>query len=361
MPHTTKHAARLMSELEPYLPDRAEQVLERSGYWDPGVFERYVERCEDTIFHDPPFGLKLAKVAPRYARTIPEEDSAEGRREARGRRVQAHALLGAANRALGRFARAEAAYQPALRICRRGVPAAARADLYLKLAGLRSSQKRFETAKQLIDGALQIYEAKGDQSGRILALAVRGTVYVMDQRFPEAVALLSELLGKYRLAPRVDYSVIFNLANAVTETDDPENLDTALLHLQRAKQLSGPRRTVKKGKLFCIEAKIHMRQDPKRGENLWKRALETFRRFEAVYEVALVGLELAALYRFQRRWPELEELASEIYQQFRELREDTETVAALRLWLDAIEARTLSEELLLEVRTQIEARMPRVI
>ncbi len=362
MAHTAKHAARLISELEPCLPDGAERLLERPSYWDPGVFERFVERCESAIFHDPPFGLKLAVVAPRYARAIPAEDSATGRRETWGRLVRAYALLGSANRALGRFARAEIAYQQALRICRkRSVPAAAKADLYLKLAGLRACQRRFDEALQLVSDALEEYRTTGDSPGQALTLAVRGAIYVMARRLPEAVELLSEILGKYKLAPRVEYSVIGNLANAVAETDDPRNLKTAQAHLYRAQQLSGPRRTVKKAKLYWIEAKILMRHDPRRGESLWLKSLDTFKRFQAAYEIALVGLDIAALYRFQNRWPELEELASDVYEQFRKLRDDTESLAALKLWLDAVEARTLTEELLADVKAQIEARMPRVI
>ncbi len=350
-----------MSELEPLLPEGAERVLERPGYWDPGVFERFVERCEDAIFHDPPLGLKLAEVAPRYARAVPERQNPAGRKESYGRLIRAYALLGSANRAVGHFKLAEAAYQKALEISRKKrVPATARADLYLKLAGLRAWQKRFNEALQLTEHAFKLFQSEEDLQGEALALAVRGAVYSLAHRLPESIEVLSKILSKYKLTPRVEYSVIGNLANAVTEADDPTNLKTAQAHLYRAQQLSGPRRTVKKAKLYWIEAKILMRQDPKRGENRLKKALATFKKFRAVYEIALVGLDLAALYRFQKRWPELEELASEIYTQFLNLREDTETLAALRLWLDAVEARTLTEELLAEVKTQIESRMPRV-
>lgn len=362
MPHTLKHARRLMGELEPYLPDGADRVLERASYWDSAVCDLYLERCEDAVFHDPPSGLKLAQMAPRYVRTLPVDDSPDGRREQNGRLVQAYSLLGAAHRATGNYGGAERAYQQALRICnRRKVPDHVLADLYCKLATLRACQKRFKEALQLAASAFDLSDAECDQQGKAQALATRGAVYAQAGRFPEAATLLSEVLGSYKLWPRVEYSVIGNLALAVCKTEDPQSLERAQAHLRKAQQLSGPRRTVKKAKLYCIEANILMREDPKRAESRFKKALATFRRFEAVYEVALVGLELAALYRFQRRWPELEAMASEIYEQFCELREDTEALAALKLWLEAVEARTLTEELIADVKARLQAVKPRVI
>ena len=51
----------------------------------------------------------------------------------------------------------------------------------------------------------------------------------------------------------------------------------------------------------------------------------------------------------------------EIYEQFRERRDDTEALAALKLWLDAVQARTLTEELIADLKERIEAVKPRVI
>ncbi len=62
--------------------------------------------------------------------------------------------------------------------------------------------------------------------------------------------------------------------------------------------------------------------------------------------------------RFQKRWPELEELAADTCARFREIREDKEALAALKLWLEAAEARSLSEELLAEVKERVKARRP---
>lgn len=87
--------------------------------------------------------------------------------------------------------------------------------------------------------------------------------------------------------------------------------------------------------------------------------MDGFLKFEAPYESALVSLDLSALLRFERRWAELEELTDETYGRFRELREDTEALASLRLWIEAAQMRTLTEELISEVKEKIEAQMRR--
>ncbi len=50
-------------------------------------------------------------------------------------------------------------------------------------------------------------------------------------------------------------------------------------------------------------------------------------------------------------------VVADAYRRFRELGEDEEAVAALKLWLEAAQARTLSEELIVEVKEKVEGRM----
>ncbi len=96
-----------------------------------------------------------------------------------------------------------------------------------------------------------------------------------------------------------------------------------------------------------------------RGELRLRKALAGFLKFQVPYEIALVTLDLSALLRFQKRWAELEELSADTFRRFQELREDAEALAALKLWLDAVRSRSLSEELISEVKTALEVRMRR--
>ncbi len=72
-----------------------------------------------------------------------------------------------------------------------------------------------------------------------------------------------------------------------------------------------------------------------------------------------MSLDLAALYRHARLWKELEALAADTFGRFRELCGDFEAIAALGLWVDAVEARRGVKAAITAAREKIEARMGR--
>ncbi len=362
MAHTEKHARRLLSELEPHLPGEAERVLESRSYWDPGFYDLFLEYTEELIFRDPQAGLEVARNAVRLAHTLAEGDTPESRKAHQTRLVRAFGVLGSAYRAAGHPNTAEEQFRAALRLCRNsGFPASVQADLYWRLAVLRAYQKRFDEALKLAADSLKLFRAEGDHCGEGIALTTSGTILAIARRFSQAVSTLSETLGTYKLPPRAEYSATQNLGGALSQADNPD-LDTALNHLHRAKQMLGPRRSVQKSKLHWIEGMIFLRRGSafiERGEQRLRKALMGFLKFQVPYEIALVSLDLSTLLRFQKRWFELEELAADTYLRFQELREDAEALAALGLWHDAVQSRSLSEELISEVKATLEARMRR--
>ena len=360
MPHTQNHAQRLLRELEPLLPDGAEQVLNRPSYWDTGFCDLFFERTKELIFCDPQAGVTLAMVAPRLALAIPEEEGPCKRTEHRKRLVKAYGLLGTALRTAGCPQQAEGLFRTALRICdKERIAGECRAELYRRWAQLRSRQKRFSEAMELLDRGTRLSEIAGNEVGVGVALAIRGAVYAQARQFPEAVTALSEALGQYKLAPRIEFSATHNLAYAVSEATYPD-LDSASRHLRRARQLLGPRKSVQKCKLYWVEGLIFIRRGrTDRAERLFRKAREGFLKFEAPYDIALVSLDLSALLRFERRWTVLEELTADTYRRFRELREDTEAMASLKLWIESAQNRALTEELISAVKTTIEQRMRR--
>ncbi len=362
MAHTQKHARRLFSELEPQLPGGVERALESRSYWDPGFFGLFLEYTEELIFREPQAGLEVAQVAIRLVHSLPEGQTPKSRREHRTRLVRAYAVVGSACRVTRRLDSAEEQFRTAARLCRgAGVPRAARAELCWRRAELCADQKRYDEALKLTSDALRLYRAAGDLQGAGVALAIRGMVYALDRCFAEAVATLSEALGTYRLPPRAEYSATHNLGCALSEADNPD-LALAENHLHRAKQMLGPRRSVQKSRLHWLEGMIFLRRGSafvERGEQRLRKALAGFLKFQVPYEIALVSLDLSALLRFQKRWLELEELAADTCRRFQELREDGEALAALKLWLDAVRSRSLSEELISEVKSTLEGRMRR--
>lgn len=362
MAHTLKHARRLLSELEPHLPSGAERVLESRSYWDPGFFDLFLEYTEELIFREPQAGLEVAQVALRLVHTLPDGPTPKSRRVHQTRMVRAYAVTGSASRVTRCLDSAEELFRKAAGFCRgAGAPRIAQAELCWRRAELRADQKRYGEALKLTRDSSRLYRAEGHLQGLGIALAIRGMVYALNRRFAEAVSTLSKALGTYKLPPRAEYSATHNLGCALAEADNPD-LAMAERHLHRARQMLGPRRSVQKSRLYWIEGMIFLRRGSafiERGEQRLLRALTGFLKFQVPYEIALVSLDLSTLLRFQKRWPELEELAAATYRGFRKLREDSQALAALKLWLDASRSRSLSEELIFEVKTTLEARMRR--
>ena len=348
-----------MRELEPRLPGAAEIVLARPKYWDPGFAELFFEYTEELIFHDPQASLGVARVARRLAHVMPEGGTARARSIGRERLVKGHSLVGSAYRATGRLVEAEHSYRRALRLCGKpGVSPVCRAELFLRVAVLRAFQKRFEQALRCARDAETVFRTSEDAHWLGRALATRGVIYVLADRFPEAVAVLSEALGSYKLCRRFEYSSTLNLARAVSESDDPKGLEEALLQLRRARKLAGPRRSVHKSVFYWIEGRIHVRRgSTERAERCYKKALQGFVKFQTPYQIALTSLDLSSLYRFSKRWAELEELAADTYRRFRELQEDAEALAALQLWLEGARKRSLTVEMISELKIGFAERM----
>ncbi len=361
MPHTPDHARRLLRELEPHLPKAARQVLESDRYHDPGFCDRFLAYTEDLIFRQPAAGLEVARVTPRLARIILLNEGDLDRRRNLARVVKAQGLVGAAYRSVGRPDEAERRYREALRICdREQVSPLCRGELYLRWATLRTRQKRFAEAAGFVDQALEIFKSEGSERWIGTALATRGIVVAATGRSAEAAALLSQVLGRHRLTPRVEFSATCNLARSVLELEDPDALDAVLEHSGKARRLAGPRQSIQKSRLYWTEGTVCIRRGrTDDGERRYRKALAGFRKFGAVYEAALVALDLSKLLRFAGRWPELEELAAETFAQFQSMSDDVEALAALQLWLDASRERELSEDLLSDVKTRLEARARR--
>ncbi len=361
MAHTSDHARRLLRELEPLLPGAAWQVLERECYHDPGFCDRFLAYTEDLIFREPTPGLEVARVTPRLARIILAKEGPKARPSNLARLVRALGLVGTAYRFVGWPDEVERRYREALRICdSERVPPLCRAELCLRWATLRIRQKRFAEASRFIDDALAICEAEKSEEWTGTALAMRGTMLAGDGQFSEATAVLSQVLGRYKLTPRVEFSATGNLAYAILCLDDPAALDAVLEHSMRARRLAGPRQSVQKSRLYWTEGTACIRRGrTDDGERRYRKALAGFRKFGAVYEAALVALDLSKLLRFAGRWLELEELAAETFAQFQTLSDDAEALAALKLWLDASRERKLTEDLLSDVKARLEARARR--
>ncbi len=358
MPHTRKHARRLLSELD--LPAEAHKVLQDPRYWDPGFCTLFLDHCDEVIFHDRHAGLATARVAPDLALLVPEGTHPTERRVHRERLVRAYATLGGAYRAVGQPRRANEPYRLALKLAE-AISPAARADLLQRLAALRACQGRYDEAIALAKQAAATFRSLKLFDRLACALAAQAFAYVEARRFDEALAVASEALcySNPKINPRVHYSATHNFAYAAVHSNDLDKIRAAQAKIREARRLlRSHRRSIPKFKLYWVEGILVQKLFAwRRAERLFVKARNGFLGLDAPYEIALTSLDLSLLLSYDRRWAELKTLAAETFTRFKELAEDRAAIAALSLWQQAVEQESLERELLLKVRETIIARM----
>ncbi len=355
MPYSKKHAKRLLRELD--LPSGVAHVLRHPSYWDPGFVTLFLDRCDHEIFHDPQTGLALARVAPDLALLVPEGTTPDEHRIHRERLVRAYATLGGAYRAVGRPDDGNEPYRRALKLSSTISPLA-QADLYQRLAALRAYQKRFDDATMLLEKAIGVFREHERYDELGCAFAVLSFAHIEAERYSETLKAASEALcyTDPKKNERVHYSALHNFICAAIRSTDLEALGAAWPKIREARRLiRRHRRSLPKLKLYWVEGlllhKLHL---TKRAEQLYEKARKGFVELDAVYEIALVDLSLSTLYCVEGRWDELERLSRETLERFTALSHtDSETIAALELWVRSTEAHTLTPLVAIAIRDTV--------
>jgi len=179
--------------------------------------------------------------------------------------------------------------------------------------------------------------------------------------FGKALSILDPRKDASGETERVRYAAVHNMLWTILQTPSLEALGDARFYLRYAHKLvPAHRRCLPRYQLYWIEGMILIRLGSgRRGERLLHRAQAGCREVGACFEMALIGLSISELYRDEGRWTELEELAAETFSQFKVLSADAEAIAALKLWKDAVDERSLADELLGKVAKKLSARMRR--
>ena len=362
MPHSEGWARRLLRELRD--PDT---VLSRARtYADPVFLQLFFSWLDERIYRDPHAALKWAKIAPDLALLVPKDDSPEGRREHCDRAVKAWAILGSAYRASGRPSEAEEPYSQALNlISSESISTLIQADTGRRLSYLRACQGRHDEALELATEAADSLRDLGNGRALARALIAKGYALFGLRKYSEALVCFGDALvaaGKpdKRAAEdlRLHSSICHNLAVAVSVTR-PGDQSAALSYIRKARALvKGGRRFVPRYRLLWVEGLVWSALGyHARAETAYKIAREGFVALKMPFEIALVSLDLGAIYAEHSEWDKLIPLAVETFQRFRVLAADTEAIAALSLWADAVKARKLTDEITTRARQKIEARI----
>ena len=361
MAHKEAYAKRLLREL----PDDPAVLLKRyKTYADPTFIGLFLPALDDVLFDDPQAALKWATIMPELALLVGEEGGPGDRREHHNRLVRAWAISGGAQLACGRFAAADEAFDQALKLIdSEEIAPLICSEVDRRRSYLRACQRRFGEALELARSSVS-RAPKGDREAQALAVICRGYSLASLGRFAQAIKDFGDALKlidpkQSPAAERMHLAAITNMAYAVSSSSHYFDQLTARDHVLRARELvKGGRRFVPRYRLLWLEGLICLRLDfYKRARKAFQIALEGFEALNLPFEIALVALDLGQLHALLGEWDKLEPLACATFERFRVLAADTEAIAALSQWADAVKARTLEDEITAKARRLVEARV----
>jgi tetratricopeptide (TPR) repeat protein len=296
----------------------------------PDLVKLLIDRSHSVRYQDPAEMLHLADLARLAAEACSTEAAGSEPRRA-DLCAQSWRQYGNALRVLGRLREAEEALAVAQQHCDRGTrDPLLRARLLTQTASLRYFQRRFDEAIALAEDAGQIYRELGETrlfASNLVNRAI-ATLYAGD---PEtAVRQLNRAIPL--LDPEEDQHVLLaachNLVRCYIDLGRPEQAlsiysETRDLYQRFADPLIRLRASWQEGQL--LRDLGHLRA----AEATLIQARQGFVDRELHYEVALVALDLAAVYVKLRAETELKQTVAETVPIFRALGVDREVLASL--------------------------------
>ncbi len=323
-----------------------ERVLRLEKYWTEAVFPCYLELVGDAVYENPKEGLVWARVSLSLAALI----DAPGRRR---RLAQSYAALGSAERATGDLDAAEESLRLASRHADQ-LNDQEQANIWRRLAALRWVQGRREEAHELIERAVTVYRTAGDRQCLCHALQKRGIQsFLMGQR--DALGDLTEALELAEPRARTARAAVHNLATALAlGVHTPDALGDALRHIRQQRRISRLR-SVPGVKLLWLEGLLLAKMwGTRRAEVVLAKARDRLAKLGAAHSAVLVGLDLAAL-----GLEDSHTLAAETMALAERLGLEGEALAALKLWVDAVQGGQAEHEALTAARRTLDVHARR--
>lgn len=318
------------------------------------LLEAFLAASHEMRYRDPRAMLELAEAAASVAFSLRRPEVAKGKTKTQVADLQVRALgeLANAYRLTDRFESADEMVTGALEALESkgsGDPLL-RVRLYDVKASLRMDQRRLGEALDLLDHVHTSYLDLGEIHLAGRALISKGSATFYADRPQEAVGILKQGLALIdpRQDPRLAATGQYNLLDALVEVGDLKEAGTVLLKSSLRQDFSDdPLNLLKlrwlEGKIFSGSLKH------RRAEEIFSEVKQGFIKRDRSYEAAVVGLELAAVYLRQRKAGEAEELAAEALETFQDLNVAYEARKAVMYLREACRQRVASATLVASV------------
>ncbi len=219
---------------------------------------------------------------------------------------------------------------------------------------LRMVRREYVEATQDLDRSCALFRQLGQPRGEALALIKRAAVHIYAGKVSEAVENLREAAGlidedeERELA----FAIRANLANAMALSGKTRN---AARELDQARQLNRANDDpLGIPKIDWIDGLIgEGRGDLEAAKRLYQHAREGFRDIDELRYLSLVSVDLMMVLSQQGDWERVRMLASETLPILGSMRLHSETVAAVCLLAEGVEAQNLSSRLLKDLRVAL--------
>lgn len=353
-----QEAPRLLAKLMEHPEEaRIRRLASDEVFHTWGLTQLLLQKSRERVHSDARQAVELAELAVEVVDHLPAEPYHPewvGDLEAR-----TWAVLGNARRVVGELTSAEAAFRRAFAFLEgesTGRPQV-RAEMLDLLASLRREQGRLDEALALLDEMESLYRKVGDDhmvGKALLKRAITLNEQGKTRRAVEVVGRATPLLDPARDAQLPRYARQHLVGYLIA-------LDRFAEARERLTELGSDPDwpEAQRQRLRWMEAQIAQGlQEWETAEALYLDLQSWFLRHDLPFDAALVSLDLALLYKETDRDEDLQRLASQILPLFQTRGVGREALASLLLFQQALERKTLTAELLREMRDIVRRRPP---
>ena len=321
----------LLEELD-RAPRELQMVLAEGDerFLSPQLAQRLIDRSHAARYEDPETMLHWAQMARNIAGHCAPE-SLGGAAKLSDHRALAWAQYGNALRVAGRMRDAQEAMITSQGYLRTGTgDPALKAKLCEQVASLHTHQRRFDAAIEALNEAAEIYRQIGEIHALARTLVQEATATLYAGEAENAVTLLNRAIPliDHELDPHLLLAACHNLVRCYIDLDRPEQAlsiysETRTLYREFNDSLILLKAGWQEGQI--LRDLGHLRA----AESALLRAQSGFMEQGLMYEVALVCLDLAALYVKLKAVDDLKQTVTTTIPIFRALGVDREALASL--------------------------------
>jgi tetratricopeptide (TPR) repeat protein len=221
-------------------------------------------------------------------------------------------------------------------------------------ASLYTDQRRFKEAHHLLDFVYTIYRYKGEEHAAARTFVSKGIASNYALESEEAVRFLAEGIRQIDPAhdPKLILAAVHGLLWCLVDTGSAAEADQLLEGVRLLYDVHGEhfdhlRRLWLEGRIAAQLGKDG------RAEDILSQVRERFKEAEQAYDLALISLDLAALWLRQGRAAEVKAVLDEIIMIFRSRSIQREALSALLMLKKAVEADRATVALIQTVTTEL--------